>query len=97
MRRDGRVTLVNSFLADLLDHPLDRLGLDVQVREFGEISGRLLIGRTVDAGMNDFLLHAWAKAGVVNAQRLALREKKPADIGGNWRLVLSRRHLLAWS
>ncbi len=97
MGRDGRVTLVNSLLADLPDKSFDRLGLDVQVREFSEISGRLLIGRTVDAGMKNFLLHSRAEAGPVNAQRLALREKKPADSGGNWRRVLSRRHLLAWS
>ena len=94
---DSRVTLVGPLLADPLDDPLDRLGLDVQVGQRGQIRGRLLIGKAVDAGMNDLPLHAWAEARVVNAQRLALREKKPADIGGNWRLVLSRRHLLAWS
>jgi hypothetical protein len=33
--------------------------------------------------MDDFLLDARAEAGVINAQRLILREKKPADSGGN--------------
>ena len=97
MRLDRRVSLVDSLLADLLDHPLDRLGLDLQVGQFGQIARSLLIGRTVDAGMDDLLLHAWAEAGVINAQRLILREKKPADSGGNWRRVVSRRHLPAWS
>ena len=97
MRRDGCVTLVDPLLADLPDEPLDRLGRDVQVRQFGQIAGPLLIGRTVDAGMDNFLLHAWAEAGVVNAQRLILREKKPADSGGNCRLVVSRPRLPAWS
>jgi hypothetical protein len=56
VRRDRRVTLIDPRLADLLDEPLDRLGLDVQVGQFGQITRRLLIGRTVDAGMNDRLM-----------------------------------------
>ena len=41
MCRDGGVALVDPLPADLPDEPLDGLGLDVQVREFGEIAGRL--------------------------------------------------------
>ena len=58
MRLDRRITLVDSFLADLSDHPLDRLRHDAQVGQFGQITRRLLIGNIVDAGMDDFLLHA---------------------------------------
>ena len=97
MHRDGRVTLVDPLLADLPDEPLDGLGRDVQVRQFGQIAGPLLIGRAVDASMDNFLLYAWAEPGVVNAQRLILREKKPGDSGGNCRLVVSRSRLPAWS
>ncbi len=43
----------------------------------------LLIRDTIGTGMDDFLLDARAEAGVINAQRLILREKKPADSGGN--------------
>ena len=96
MGRDGGITSVDPLLADPLDQPLDRLGLDVQVRQFGEIAGRLLIGGAVDAGMDDLLLDARAEPGMVNAQRLILRGKKPADSGGNWRLVVSRRRHPAW-
>jgi hypothetical protein len=96
VRRDGRVTLVDPLPADLPDQPLDRLGSDSQVGQFGEIARRLLIGNTVHARMNDFLLHTRAEAATVKAQRLILREKKPADSGGNWRPVVSRRHRLAW-
>ncbi len=67
MRRDGCVTLIDPLLADLPDEPLDRLGRDVQVRQFGQIAGPLLIGRAVDASMDNFLLYAWAEPGVVNA------------------------------
>jgi hypothetical protein len=35
----------------------------------------LLIGGAIDPGMDDFLLHAGAEAGAIQAQRLALREK----------------------
>ncbi len=97
MRREGCVALVDPLLADLPDEPLDRLGLDFQVRQFGQIAGCLLIGNTVDACVDDLLLHAWAEAGVVNAQRLILREKKPTDSGGSCRLVVSRPRLPAWS
>jgi hypothetical protein len=97
MRFDGRVTLVDSLLTDLMNQPLDRLGLDLQVGKFGQVVGRLLIRKTVDAGMNDFLLNARAEAANVNAERLILREKKPADIGGNWRRVVSIPRLRAWS
>ena len=97
MGRDGGVALIDPLPADLLDESLDRLGLDVQVRQFGEIAGRLLKGRAVDAGMDDLLLGARAEPAVVNAQRLILREKKPADSGGSWRLVVPRRRPPVWS
>ena len=90
MRRDDCVALVDPLLANPADQPLDRLGCDFQVRQFGQIAGRLLIGETVDARMDNFLLHAWAEAGVVNAQRLILRGKKPADSGDSWRHGVSR-------
>ena len=90
MRLDCGITLAGSLLADPSDHPLNRLGRDSQVGQFGQIARRLLIRNTVDAGMDDFLLHTWAEAGVINAQRLILREKKPADSGGNSRRVVSR-------
>jgi hypothetical protein len=96
VRLDCRVTLVDSLPADLSDHPLDRLGRHAQVGQFGQIARRLLRRNTVDAGMDDFLLDAWAQAGMVNAQRWILRGKKPADSGGNWRRVASRRRLPAW-
>ena len=67
MRGDGCVTLVDPLLADLPNDPLDRLRGDSQVRQFGQTAGFLLIGRTVDAGMDNFLLHVWAESGVVNA------------------------------
>jgi hypothetical protein len=38
MRRDGRVTLVDPLLADPPDQPLDRLGRDIQVGQFGQIA-----------------------------------------------------------
>jgi hypothetical protein len=47
--------------------------------------------------MDDLLLDAWAEAAVVNAQRLILRGKKPADSGGIGRRVASRPRLPAWS
>ena len=97
MRLDRRVPLVDPLPADLLDQPLDRLGLDVQVGQLGQVARRLLIGKAVDAGMDDLLLDARAEAGAVNAQRLILRGKKPADSGGSWRLVVSRRRPPAWS
>ena len=90
MQLDRGVTLVGSLLADLSGHPLDRLGRDAQVGQFGQIARCLLIGNAVDAGMDDFLLHAGTEAGMVNAQRLVLREKKPADNGGNSQRVVSR-------
>ena len=36
--RDGRVALVIPLSADLLHEPLDRLGFDVQVGQFGQIA-----------------------------------------------------------
>ena len=92
-----RVALVDPFLADLMNQPLDRLGRDLQVGECGQVARRLLIRRTIDAGMDDFLLDTWAEAAMINAQRLVLRGKKPADIGGNWRHVVSIPRLRAWS
>lgn len=97
MRRDRLVALIDSLSADRLDEPLDVLGPDVEVRQFGQIAGRLLIGMTVDAGMDDLPLDAWAEAAVVNPERSILREKKPADSGGSCRRVASRRRLPAWS
>lgn len=97
VRRGGLVALVDPLLADLPNEPLDGFGTDFQVRQLGEVAGRLLIGRAVDARMDDLLLDARAEAGVVNAQRVILRGKKPADSGDSWRVVASRRHLLAWS
>ena len=91
------IPLVGSLPADLLDHPLDRLGSDAQVGQFSQIARRLLIGNTVDAGVDDLPLNTWAEAGSINAQRLILREKKPADSGGSSRRVVSRRYLPAWS
>ena len=91
------ITLVGSLLADLSDHPLDWLGRDLQVGQFSQIARRLLIGNTIDAGMDDLLLHAWAEAGMVNAQRLILRENTPADSGGTGQRGVSRRPLPAWS
>ena len=38
VRRDGRVALVDPLPADPLDQPLDRLGLDLQVGQFGQIA-----------------------------------------------------------
>lgn len=38
MQLDGGVTLVDSLSADLPDQAFDRLGLDVQVGEFGQIT-----------------------------------------------------------
>ncbi len=90
MRRDGGVTPVDPLAADPPDQSLDRLGRDLQVGQLGQVAGRLLIRDAVDAGMDDLLVHAWAEAGVVNAQRLVLRGKKPADSGGNSRRVVSR-------
>ncbi len=97
MGRDRRVSLVDPLPADPPDEPLDRLGPDVQIRQLGQVAGRLLIGGAVDAGMDNLPLHARAEATVVNAQRLILREKKPAGSGGNWRLVVSRPRPPAWS
>ena len=97
MRRDGRVTLVDPLPADPLDQPLDRLGRDVQVGQFGQIAGRLLVRDAVDPGVDDLLLHARAEARVVKAQRLVLRGKKPADSGGSCRRVASRPRPPAWS
>ena len=97
MRLDGYVTLVNSLLADLFDHPLNRLKCDVQVREFDQIARRLLIRYAVDAGVDNFLLHAQTEPAMVKSQRLILREKKPADSGGNLLRVVSSRHLPSWS
>jgi hypothetical protein len=97
VRRDGGVALVDPLPADPPDEPLDGLGLDVQVRQLGQIARRLLIGEAVDAGMDDLLLDARTEAAVVNAQRLILGGKKPADSGGNWRPVVSRRRPPAWS
>jgi len=96
VRRDGLVALVDPLLADLPDEPLDGVGPDVQAGQFGEIAGRLVIGKAVDARVGDFLLHARAEAAVVNPRCLSLRGKKPADSGGDWRLVVSRRRLPAW-
>ena len=96
MRLDRRVPLIDPLAADRLDQPLDRLGLDVEVRQRGQVARRLQIRRTVDAGMDDLLLDARAEATVVKAQSLILREKKPADIGGSWRHVVSRRRPPAW-
>ena len=90
MRRDGRVALPDPLPADPPDEPLDGLGSDFQVRQDGQVAGRLLIGGAVDARMDDLLLHPWAEAGVVNPQRLSLRGKKPAGSGDSWRRVASR-------
>lgn len=97
MRLDRRVPLIDAFPADRPDQSLDRLGLDVQVGPFGQIVGRAQIRDAVDAGMDDFLLHAWAEAGVINAQRLVLRGKEPADSGGSYRPVAPRPPHPAWS
>jgi hypothetical protein len=40
----AEIALVDSFLANLFDHSLDRLGRDAQVGQFGQITRRLLIG-----------------------------------------------------
>ena len=95
MLRDGRVALVGPLLTDSLDQPLDRFGLDHQVGQHGQMVGGLLVGRCFDAGVDDLLLYARAEARVINAQRLVLREKKPADSGYNSRPVGSTRHLPA--
>ena len=79
------------------DHPLNRLKCDVQVRELGQIARRLLIGHAVDTGVDNSLLHAWTEPTMVKSQCLILREKKPADSGGNLLHVVSSRHLPAWS
>ena len=97
MLRDGRVALIDPLLADPLDQPLDRLGLDRQVGQRGQVVGGLLVGDVFDAGVDDLLLHARAEARVINAQRLVLRGKKPADSGYSIRRVGSNRHPLAWS
>ena len=91
------VSLVRAVTAARADEPFDGLGLDVQTGEFGQIAGRLLIRMTVDPRMDDLSLHARAESRVVNAQGLILREKKPSGIGGNWRLVVSRRRFPASS
>ena len=97
MGGDGGVALVGPLLANLPNDPLDRFRSDFQIRQFGEITGPLLIGGTVDTGVDNFLLHPWAETGAVNSQCLILREKKPSDSGGNYRPVVSRPRLLAWS
>ena len=51
--------------------------------EEGQVARRLLIRGAVDAGVDDLLLHAGTEARVIKAQRLVLREKKPADRRGS--------------
>lgn len=97
MQCDCRVSLIDPLPANLVDQSLDLLGRDVQVGEFGQITGRLLIRNTVDACMDGLLQDARAEVGLINPQRLSLRGKKPADIGGNSPLVGSTRRSLAWS
>jgi hypothetical protein len=97
MSGDGGVAPVGPLAPDPVDESLDRLGPDRQVPQCGEVAGGLLRGGAVHPGVHDLLLHAGTEARVIKAERLALREKKPADSGGNSRPVVSRRRLLAWS
>jgi len=58
-RIDGRVTLVGSLLANFSGHPLDRLGRDAYVGQFGQVrwKGAYLIGRTPIGRVTVALLH----------------------------------------
>jgi hypothetical protein len=69
MRPSCPVPLIDSLAANSSDYPLDRLGRDSQLGQFGQITRRLLIGDTVDSGVDNLLLHTRAKATMVNAQR----------------------------
>lgn len=90
MGRDGRVALIDSLPADPMDQPLDRLGPDLQIGQGGQAVGGLLEGDLMDAGMDGLLLDARAEARLIQAQRLVLREKKPAGSGDSIGRVRSR-------
>jgi hypothetical protein len=90
MGRDGRITLIDSLLADPMGQPFDRLGSDLQIGQRGQSVGGLLKGDLMDAGMDGLLLDTRAEARLVKAQRLVLREKKSAGSGDSIGRVRSR-------
>jgi hypothetical protein len=90
MGRDGRITVIDSLLADPMNQPFDRLGSNLQLGQRGQPVGGLLEGDLTDAGMDDLLLDTRAEARLIKAQCLVLREKKSAGSGDSIVRVRSR-------
>ena len=97
MGRDRGVALVDAFLANPLDQPLDRLGPDLQLALLGQFLRGGPERLRLDSRTDHLLLHPRAVARAIKSQSLVLRGKKPADSGDNNFGFPSSRHSPAWS
>jgi hypothetical protein len=83
MGRDRGVALVDAFLANPLDQPLDRLGPNIQLALLGQFLGGGPERLRLDSRADHLPLHPRAVARAIKSQRLVLRGKKPANSGDN--------------
>jgi hypothetical protein len=81
MRPSCPVPLIDSRAGNSSDHPVDRLRCDAQIGQFGQITRCLLIGDSVDSGVDNLLLYTRAKATMVNAPATDSDGKKRPTAG----------------
>ena len=97
MGRDRGVALVNAFLANPLDQPLDRRGPDRQLALLGQFFRGSPKRLRLDSRTDHRALHPRAVACAIQSQSLVLRGKKPADSGDKNSGFPSRGHAPVWS
>jgi hypothetical protein len=80
---DRLLPLGHAFGTDPLAHPLHLLDRHFDLGQPRQVVAALRERRIAYAGINDLIEHRHAVRTAIHAQTLALREKKPADMGGS--------------